>query len=107
MAAGSITLTDDTFDGAIAGETPVLVDFWAEWCGPCKLLDPILEEIAAEQGDRLTIAKVDIDANPNLVKRFEIRGVPHLILFQAGDVLARVSGARGKHELEATVLPLL
>jgi thioredoxin 1 len=102
-----VALTGDTFDEVIGSDKPTLVDFWADWCGPCKMIAPILEEMAEEHGDRFTLAKVDVQAEPDLASRFEVQGIPLLILFQEGDILAKVVGARPKEELEATLLPLL
>jgi thioredoxin 1 len=103
----TVALTGDTFDEVIGSDKPTLVDFWADWCGPCKMIAPILEELAEEHGDRFTLAKVDVQAEPDLASRFEVQGIPLLILFQEGDILAKVVGARPKEELEATLLPLL
>lgn len=102
-----LELTGATFDEVVGSEKPTLVDFWADWCGPCKMIDPILETMAAEHGDRFTLAKVDVEAEPDLASRFEVRGIPLLILFQEGDILATLVGARPKEELEGTLLPLL
>ena len=94
--------SDDRFDADIlkAG-TPVLVDFWAEWCGPCKMIAPILSEIAVEYQDRLRIAKLNIDENQQTPRKFGIRGIPTLILFKNGAVEAQKVGALSKSQLSA------
>ncbi len=101
MAANSLlTLTDSTFDEEIQGaDQPVLVDFWAEWCGPCKMIAPVLEEIATEQGDKLRIAKVNVDENLDVARRFEVMSIPTLILFKEGQPQLRLIGAKGKGQL--------
>jgi thioredoxin 1 len=99
--AGNInTLTDSTFDEEISGaNAPVLVDFWAEWCGPCKMIAPILEEIANEQGDKLRVAKLNVDENLEIARRFEVMSIPTLILFKDGEPQRRLIGAKGKGQL--------
>ncbi len=100
MAASITTLSDATFDEEIGGSTaPVLVDFWAEWCGPCKMIAPILEEIAGEQGEKLKIAKLNVDEAPNIARRFEVMSIPTLILFKDGEPAKRVVGAKPKQAL--------
>ena len=85
MAGAVAHLSDATFDEEIAGSpTPVLVDFWAEWCGPCKMIAPILEEIADEKGDSLKIAKLNVDEAPEIARRFEVMSIPTMILFKDG-----------------------
>ena len=99
--AGAITnLSETTFDEEV-GSTPepVLVDFWAEWCGPCKLIAPILEEIAVEQAGSIRIAKVNVDEAPDLARRFEVMSIPTLILFDGGVPAKRIVGAKGKPQL--------
>ncbi len=97
MANGVETLSTTSFDELIASsELPVLVDFWAEWCGPCKAIAPILEEIATEEGDRVRVAKLNVDDNPDIARRFDVMSIPTLILFKEGSPEARLVGAKGK-----------
>ena len=100
MTQATITLSDTTFDEEIQGaSTPVLVDFWAEWCGPCKMIAPILDEIASEQEGKLTVAKLNVDDAPNIARRFGVMSIPTLILFSDGEPAKRVVGAKPKAAL--------
>ena len=94
-------VTDETFKQDVLNAAgPVLVDFWAEWCGPCKMVAPILDEIAKEYGDKLTIAKVDIDSNPMSPNEYGVRGIPTMILFKDGKAVATKVGAAPKSVLK-------
>jgi thioredoxin 1 len=94
------TLTDSTFDEEIAGAgEPVLVDFWAEWCGPCKMIAPVLEEIAGEHAGKLRIAKLNVDDNPGVARRFDVMSIPTLIVFKDGQPARRLVGAKPKGAL--------
>jgi thioredoxin 1 len=100
MAEGISTLDDSTFDEVIgASDAPVLVDFWAEWCGPCKMIAPILEEIAGEHPGKIQIAKLNVDDHPDLAMRFDVMSIPTLILFKDGEAKKRLIGAKGKGQL--------
>ncbi len=100
MADGILTLTDATFDESIgASDTAVLVDFWAEWCGPCKMIAPVLEEIARDHVGQLQIAKLNVDDSPNVARRYDVMSIPTLLVFQDGDVKKRLVGAKGKSQL--------
>lgn len=100
MAEGILTLTDGSFDEQIASaSTPVIVDFWADWCGPCKQVAPIIEELAVEQKGKLTFAKLDVDANPNVSMRFNVMSIPTMIVFKDGAEVKRIVGSKGKHQL--------
>lgn len=93
-------LNDDEFDAAIAGSKgPILVDFWAEWCGPCKQLSPILDEVSKDLADKVTIAKVNIDANPESPQKYGVRSIPTLILFKDGKPVATKVGSMPKSQL--------
>jgi thioredoxin 1 len=95
-----MTLSDATFDESIGGaETPVLVDFWAEWCGPCKMITPVLEDIASEHGGRIRIVKLNVDDNPNVARRYDVMSIPTLLIFVDGEVKKRLVGAKGKAQL--------
>ncbi len=100
MAHGITHLTSSTFDETVNGSTaPVLVDFWAEWCGPCKMIAPVLEEMAGELGDQVKITKLNVDENPDIAMRFSVMSIPTLLLFQGGDVKKKIVGAKGKGAL--------
>jgi thioredoxin 1 len=100
VADDILILSDATFDETIgAADTAVLVDFWAEWCGPCKMIGPTLEEIAVEQRGKLTIAKLNVDDNPDTARRFEVMSIPTLLVFKNGERVKRLVGAKGKGQL--------
>ena len=102
-----LQLTSDTFEATVAGDVPVLVDFWAEWCAPCRAIAPILKEIATEKEGSLQVVKLNADDHPDVVRRLGIMSIPTLILFTKGEEKARVVGARGKEQLLKEIDPHL
>jgi thioredoxin 1 len=101
MAANILQLDSNSFQSAVSGATPVLVDFWAPWCGPCKMIAPILEDLATEMQGQLTIAKVNVDDNGDLAAKFGVRAIPTLLLFKNGTVAEQFVGMMDKGTLKA------
>ncbi len=100
MSQSIVHVSEATFDTEVlSSDLPVLVDFWAEWCGPCKMIAPVLEEIASEFAGQLKVCKVDVDANPGIPEKFAIRGIPTLIVFKDGNAVETKVGALSKTQL--------
>ena len=101
MANEVKTLTDATFDDEVAKATmPMIVDFWAPWCGPCRMVGPIIDEIAQEHGDKVTIGKLNVDENPGTASKFSVMSIPTIILFKDGEPATKIIGARSKADFE-------
>ena len=104
MSDSIVHVTDDSFeDEVLKSPDPVLVDYWADWCGPCKMIAPVLDEIAMEYAGKIKVAKLNIDENPNTPPRYGIRGIPTLMLFREGEVEATKVGAVSKSQLTAFI----
>ena len=102
MSEQIVHITDDSFDAEVLkADKPVLVDYWAEWCGPCRMIAPILDEIAGEYADRVKVCKLNVDENQNTPPKYGIRGIPTLMLFRSGNVEATKVGALSKSQLVA------
>ncbi len=98
--SATVTVSDDSFaDDVLGSNAPVLVDFWAAWCGPCKMVAPVLEEIATEKAGRLRVVKLDVEANPVTAQEFGVVSIPTMILFKDGKPVKRIVGAKGKAAL--------
>jgi thioredoxin 1 len=95
----AIEITDDNFEEIIATDKPVLIDFWAEWCGPCKMIGPVVEELAGDYNGKAVIGKIDVDANPNISAKFGIRSIPTLLVFKNGEIVDKQVGAVQKNVL--------
>lgn len=108
MAGAAVAVTDSTFQSEVlTSEQPVLVDFWATWCGPCRMVAPIVEEIAGEQNGKLKVAKVDVDQNPQVAQQFGVMSIPTLIVFKGGEAVERLVGYMPKAKLLQAIQPHL
>jgi thioredoxin 1 len=108
MGAKTFEVTEGTFDAEVLNsETPVLVDFWAEWCGPCKMIAPVVDEIATEYDGKIRVAKLDADTNQGVLMRYGIMGIPTLILFKGGEPVARITGYVPKDKITSKIVPHL
>jgi len=96
----AVSVTDKTFATVLESERPVLVDFWASWCPPCKMVEPVLDELAQEYGDRVLICKLHVDRNPKTRHRYQVFGVPTFAVFRDGELVSRRTGAQSKGQLE-------
>jgi thioredoxin 1 len=106
--ADLMEVTDSTFESEVLeADKPTLVDFWAAWCGPCKMVAPVVEEIAEEYGDKMQVAKMDVDSNRETPGNYSIQGIPTLMLFKDGEVAARIVGFRAKEAVMEELLPHL
>jgi thioredoxin 1 len=106
--ANTVDVTDATFaDDVLKSDKPVVVDFWAAWCGPCKMVAPVLDEIAGENKDKLTVAKLDIDANPATARDYQVMSIPTMIVFQDGKPVKQIVGARPKAALVSDLAEFL
>jgi thioredoxin 1 len=104
VSMATVAVSDDTFDEEVLkSASPVVVDFWAEWCGPCKMIAPALEEIAAELEGKVKIVKLNVDENPKVADRYGIRGIPTLLMFKGGNIAAQQVGAHPKTKLKAWI----
>ena len=100
----TVAVTDDTFDAEVRkSKVPVVVDFWAEWCGPCKQIGPVLEELSSEMAGKVKIAKVDVDSNPSIAATIGVRGIPALFIFKDGEIVSNRAGAAPKAALQSWI----
>ncbi|MBT8139268.1 MAG: thioredoxin TrxA [Gammaproteobacteria bacterium] len=104
MSDAIVHVTDDSFEQEVVNaDVPVLVDYWAEWCGPCKMIAPVLEEIADNYNGKIKVCKIDVDAHKEIAKKFNVRGIPTLMVFNKGEAQASKVGALSKSQLEAFI----
>lgn len=108
MAENTFEISDDTFEGMVlTADTPIVVDFWAEWCGPCKMISPILEELASENSDTFKVGKVNVDDNRQTAMQYGVRSIPTLLVFKDGKVAGQIVGAMPKDALKKKILDAL
>jgi thioredoxin 1 len=107
MSDNVVVLNDDNFDDFLSKDQPILVDFWAEWCGPCKMLTPVIEELSNKFEDKAIIAKVNVDDSPGIAQKYSIRSIPSLLFFYEGEVKHQLVGVVSKQEIASTIEKLI
>ncbi|HEX9776063.1 MAG TPA: thioredoxin [Actinomycetota bacterium] len=108
MGAATVAINDSDFEQSVLqNDKPVLIDFWADWCGPCHMVAPVIEEIATENAEKLVVGKIDVDANPEVSRRYGILSIPSMVLFVDGVEKVRIVGARGKAQILSELQPYL
>ncbi len=103
----ALAVTNENYEALMASDKPVVIDFWAEWCGPCRMIGPIIEELAEEYKDKVVIGKCDVDANDDIVAQYRVRNIPTVVFIKGGAVVDKVVGATSKDALKAKVEALL
>ena len=107
MSDNIVLLNDDNFESFLSQDKPVLVDFWAEWCGPCKMLNPVIEELSNDFADRAIIAKVNVDESPGIAQKYSVRSIPSLLFFSKGAVIEQLIGVSSKEDMASIIEKLI
>tara|TARA_B100001778_G_C18114442_1_gene417692 strand:- start:127 stop:456 length:330 start_codon:yes stop_codon:yes gene_type:complete len=107
MSNNIVLLNDDNFESFLSQDKPILVDFWAEWCGPCKMLNPVIEELSNDFADRAIIAKVNVDESPGIAQKYSVRSIPSLLFFSKGAVIEQLIGVSSKEDMASIIEKLI